>query len=76
MQGHERLLLDLSEYSAGVSGTTVADTFGNLLLTALTNLLGGTERAIEEAGRLLRNNGRILSVTLENTTLCARLANE
>jgi hypothetical protein len=32
--------------------------------------------SIEEAGRLLRNNGRALSVTLENTTLCARLANE
>jgi uncharacterized cofD-like protein len=48
-------------------------TFGNLLLTALTDLLGSTAEAIDEAGRLLRINGRVLPVTLTSTSLCARL---
>jgi uncharacterized cofD-like protein len=49
--------------------------FGNLLLTALTDILGGEEQAIDEAGRLLRIRGRVLPVTLTDTTLCARLDN-
>jgi uncharacterized cofD-like protein len=48
--------------------------FGNLLLTALTDILGATDRAIEEAGSLLRIRGRVLPVTLGDATLCARLA--
>jgi uncharacterized cofD-like protein len=49
--------------------------FGNLLLTALTDILGGEEQAIDEAGRLLHIRGRVLPVTLSDTTLCARLDN-
>ncbi len=48
-------------------------TFGNLLLTALTDILGSTDKAIEEAGHLLGIRGRVLPVTLTDTTLCARL---
>lgn len=69
------LLRRLFEYrfdrGLGLNGHT----FGNLLLTALTDILGGTDRAIEEAARLLRIEGRVLPVTLSHTTLCARLAN-
>ena len=50
-------------------------TFGNLLLTALTDILGATDVAIEEAGRLLHIRGHVLPVTLTPTTLCAKLAN-
>jgi uncharacterized cofD-like protein len=49
--------------------------FGNLFLTALTDILGSTDRAVEEAGYLLRIRGRVLPVTLTDATLCARLAN-
>lgn len=67
------LLRQLFEYrfdrGLGLNGHT----FGNLLLTALTDILGGTDRAIEEAGALLRIHGRVLPVTLSDTTLCARL---
>jgi uncharacterized cofD-like protein len=45
-----------------------------LLLTARTDLLGSTDRAIDEAGYLLRIKGRVLPVTLDSSTLCARLA--
>jgi len=49
--------------------------FGNLFLTALTEITGSTESAIREAGRLLGIKGQVLPVTLTNSTLCARLAN-
>jgi len=69
------LLRRLFEYrferGLGLNGHT----FGNLLLTALTDLLGSTDQAIDEAGYLLRIRGRVLPVTLTDTTLCARLEN-
>jgi uncharacterized cofD-like protein len=68
------LLRQLFEYrfdrGLGLNGHT----FGNLLLTALTDVLGSIDRAIDEAGHLLRIRGRVLPVTLSDTTLCARLA--
>jgi uncharacterized cofD-like protein len=69
------LLRQLFEYrfdrGLGLNGHS----FGNLLLTALTDILGGEVQAIDEAGRLLRIRGRVLPVTLTDTTLCARLDN-
>ncbi|MCL5411590.1 MAG: YvcK family protein [Patescibacteria group bacterium] len=47
--------------------------FGNLFLTALTEITGGTEKAIEEAAKILTVKGRVLPVTLTNTELCAKL---
>ena len=47
--------------------------FGNLFLSSLTEVTGGIDRAIEEAGRILAVRGRILPVTLESAQLCARL---
>jgi uncharacterized cofD-like protein len=47
--------------------------FGNLLLTALTEVTGSTEGAIREASRLLNIRGRVLPVALENTRLVAEL---
>ncbi len=48
--------------------------FGNLFLTALTEITGSTELAVIEAGRLLGIKGTVLPVTLTNSNLCARLA--
>jgi uncharacterized cofD-like protein len=48
--------------------------FGNLLLTALTDISGGNmAKAVEELGRILAIRGNVLPVTLNKTTLCARL---
>lgn len=70
------LLRQLFEYrfdrGVGLNGHT----FGNLLITALTDILGGTDRAIDEAGHFLRIRGRVLPVTLADTTLCALLADD
>lgn len=47
---------------------------GNLLLAALTQITGRTDKAIEEAGRILAVSGKVLPVTLDNIHLCAILA--
>jgi uncharacterized cofD-like protein len=47
--------------------------FGNLFLTALTDITGRSDAAIAEAGRLLGIKGEVLPVTLYDTRLCAEL---
>ena len=47
--------------------------FGNLFLTALTELTGRSDVAIAEAGRLLGVKDTVLPVTLSNCRLCAEL---
>lgn len=70
------LLRQLFEYrfdrGVGLNGHT----FGNLLITALTDILGATDKAIDEAGHLLRIRGCVLPVTLVDTTLCALLTDD
>jgi uncharacterized cofD-like protein len=47
--------------------------FGNLFLTALTEVTGNAATAIAEASRMLSIQGTVLPVTLNNSTLVARL---
>ncbi len=47
---------------------------GNIFLAALTQITGSPEKAIAEAERILAVSGRVLPVTLDNTHLCAVLA--
>lgn len=52
----------------GLSGHTM----GNLLLAALTDILGSEVAAIEATAKLLRISGRVLPVTTDNVQLTAR----
>ncbi|MEK9200432.1 MAG: gluconeogenesis factor YvcK family protein [Patescibacteria group bacterium] len=56
------------ESGTGISGMT----FGNLLMAALTNILGSQEKAIVETCKLLAVKGQIIPVTLDNVHLVAR----
>ena len=47
--------------------------FGNLFITALTQVSGSFEQAVIESGNVLAVRGRVLPSTLENVTLCAEL---
>ncbi len=47
--------------------------FGNIFLTALSEITGGADKAIEEAGKILGIKGKVLPVTLSNSNLVARL---
>ncbi|OHA48225.1 MAG: hypothetical protein A2991_03260 [Candidatus Terrybacteria bacterium RIFCSPLOWO2_01_FULL_58_14] len=67
----ERSLADLFAYrfeeGEGLAGHPV----GNLLLTALERMTGSFERAVEEAGRILRIEGEVVPVTLDDVRLTA-----
>lgn len=47
--------------------------FGNLFITALTQVTGSFEQAVIESARVLAVRGRVLPSTLENVNLCADL---
>jgi uncharacterized cofD-like protein len=71
----EAPLRELFEYQFDRGQGLNGHKFGDLLITALTDLLGSAHLAIEEAGRLLDIHGTVVPVTLESTTLCASLEN-
>lgn len=54
-------------------GTLNGHSFGNLFLTSLKEILNSDEKAIEEAGKILKIRGRVLPVTLDDVRLCAEL---
>lgn len=49
--------------------------FGNLFLTTLAEVLGGMDKALEEASRVLKIKGKVLPVTLSNANLVAEYEN-
>lgn len=69
----EKTLRDLFAYrfqeGTGLEGHSV----GNLLITALERMTGSFERAIYEAGKILRISGEIIPVTLDQVRLRAWL---
>ena len=68
---HEELIRELFLYrfekGEGLSGHN----FGNLLLIALTDLLGSEEEAIRAASRILNVEGSVIPVTTEKVQLVA-----
>jgi uncharacterized cofD-like protein len=50
--------------------------FGNLFLTALTELTGSDAEAISQASKILRIKGRVLPVSFDNCHVCAELENK
>jgi len=69
------LLRQLFNYRFDKGSGLEGHTFGNLFITALTEITGSTQDAVAEAGRLLGIKGRVLPVTLSNVSLGARLEN-
>lgn len=49
--------------------------FGNLFLTALTEVTGSEQEAIRQASKILRINGRVLPVSFDNCNVFAELEN-
>ena len=68
------IMKQLFDYRFSAGNGLAGHNFGNLLLTALTEITGNTVTAIEEASRLLGIQGSVLPVTLTDSTLIARLA--
>jgi uncharacterized cofD-like protein len=71
---HEELLRELFLYRFDRGNGLSGHNFGNLLLVALTDILGSEEEAIRAAARVLRVQGSVVPVTTEKVNLVARYA--
>lgn len=71
---HNQLLRQLFSYrfqkGSGLSGHN----FGNIFITALSDILGDEVKAIEAVSKILRIAGRVLPVTTDNVHLVAEYA--
>lgn len=72
MSNDEAMLTQLFQYrfpnsSSGLDGHS----FGNLFISALTEITGSFEEAVAESGRVLSVSGRVLPSTLHNVQLVA-----
>ncbi len=67
------LLARLYDYRFSAGNGLLGHSFGNLFLTALTEITGNAATAISEASRMLAIKGKVLPVTLSKSTLMARL---
>jgi uncharacterized cofD-like protein len=67
------LMARLLDYRFNAGSGLNGHSFGNLFLTALTEITGNTATAIEEASRMLSIRGTVLPVTLTKSTLIACL---
>jgi uncharacterized cofD-like protein len=71
----EHLLADLFQYRFPVGKGLAGHSFGNLFLTALTNITGDFSTAIRVSSQVLAIRGRIFPSTAQNCTLEAELVN-
>jgi uncharacterized cofD-like protein len=69
----EHLLGDLFQYRFPTGRGLAGHSFGNLFLTALTNVTGDFPRAVQESAKVLAIRGRIFPSTAQNVTLQAEL---
>lgn len=70
----EPLMEKLMQYRFGGESVFAGHNFGNLFLTAMTNVTGDFEQAIKASGKVLAVRGQVLPATLEHVVLKARLA--
>lgn len=70
----ESLVGRLFQYRFDQAGSQLAGhSFGNLFITALTQVTGSFEQAVSESANVLAIRGRVLPSTIENVTLSAEL---
>jgi uncharacterized cofD-like protein len=69
----ELLLGDLFQYRFPTGHGLAGHSFGNLFLTALTNVTGDFPRAVQLSAQVLAIRGRIFPSTAQNVTLQAEL---
>jgi len=69
----ETLLGKLFQYRFEKKGELAGHNFGNLFITALTNVVGDLPKAINESSKVLAVSGKVYPVTLDNVVLKAKL---
>ncbi len=71
LSNDEALLTQLFQYRFSGAPELEGHSFGNLFITALTEITGSFEEAIAESGRALSVSGRVLPSTLHEVRLVA-----
>jgi uncharacterized cofD-like protein len=70
----EKLLTELFQYRFSAGDGLVGHSFGNLFLTAMSDITGDLEQAIAASSRVLAIRGEVLPATLTDVNLWAELA--
>jgi uncharacterized cofD-like protein len=73
LSNDEQMLTQLFRYRFSSSDGLDGHSFGNLFITALTEITGSFEEAIAESGKVLSVSGRVLPSTLHDVKLVADL---
>lgn len=70
----EPLMSDLFQYRFEQEGSALSGhSFGNLFITAMTQVAGSFERAVVESSRVLAVRGQVMPSSLENINVCAQM---
>ena len=70
----EKLLTELFQYRFRAGEGLEGHSFGNLFLTAMSDIVGDLEGAITASSKVLAITGKVLPATLMNVTLWAKFA--
>lgn len=71
LSNDEALLTQLFQYRFSGTPELIGHSFGNLFITALSDITGSFEEAVAESGRALSVSGRVLPSTLHDVKLLA-----
>ncbi len=71
LSNDETMMTRLFQYRFSSADGLGGHSFGNLFISALSNITGSFEEAIAESGRVLSVHGRVLPSTLHNVKLVA-----
>ncbi|MBT3337164.1 MAG: YvcK family protein [Anaerolineae bacterium] len=74
LSNDEALMTQLFQYRFSGSDGLGGHSFGNLFISALSNITGSFEEAIAESGRVLSVHGRVLPSTLHDVKLVADMS--
>ena len=70
----EKLLTELFQYRFEAGDGLIGHSFGNLFLTAMSEITGDLESAVVACSKVLAIRGRVLPATLTDVSLWAKLA--
>ncbi|NES99398.1 MAG: YvcK family protein [Sphaerospermopsis sp. SIO1G2] len=70
----EKLLTELFQYRFRAGDGLIGHSFGNLFLTAMTDITGDLERAVAASSKVLAVRGQVLPATLSDVRLWAEMA--
>jgi uncharacterized cofD-like protein len=70
----EKLLTELFQYRFQAGDGLIGHSFGNLFLTAMTEITGDLEKAIAASSQVLAVRGKVLPATLSDVRLWAQLS--